>query len=478
MSDILRPDLCVIGAGPGGLSAAAMAASFGVSVVLVEESEMGGALRSAAIPSKILAAAAGRVCAVPGEQALGSRLGELSSLDANRAQARGERILSALDRSFSVERCAAIGIKVIQAAAKFIDATRVKAGSHVIQARHFIIATGGTTHEPAISGLAEIPYLAPETLPGFETVPPRLLILGSSAIAVELAQACCRLGSDVTVIEPSDRILKHEDPEMAAVIERSLVADGVVIRTQALPQEVTAHDDGQILVRLATGEALEGSHLMVAAERRPTVAELGLDAAGIAFDETGIVVDRGLKTSNTRVYAIGDCAGGHAARAGGSVQAAQHQAGLVVRNALFRLPINLETAPIPRVVWTAPELAVVGLTEEEARASHRSIRVLRWPLAENDRARLDGTARGHVKALATPRGQILGCAIAGERASELIAPWVLALAHNLKIADLAGVALPYPTLSEATKKAAVEFVKPATQNPWIRRVIGITRIFG
>jgi pyruvate/2-oxoglutarate dehydrogenase complex dihydrolipoamide dehydrogenase (E3) component len=227
----------------------------------------------------------------------------------------------------------------------------------------------------------------------------------------------------------------------------------------------------------ADGERIEGSHILVATGRAPTTHGLGLEAAGIAFDKSGIIVDKGLRTTNRRVYAIGDCAGGEAGPYR-FTHAANHHAGLVIRSALFRLPVRVDPAAIPRVVYTDPELAAIGLSEEEARARHRSIRILRWPLAENDRAQAERAADGHVKAIVTGRGTILGCAIAAPHAGELIVPWALALGKGLKVQDLAGLVFPYPTLSEVTKRAAVEFIRPGAQNPWVRRLIGAVRRLG
>jgi pyruvate/2-oxoglutarate dehydrogenase complex dihydrolipoamide dehydrogenase (E3) component len=204
---------------------------------------------------------------------------------------------------------------------------------------------------------------------------------------------------------------------------------------------------------------------------------LGLEAARIKADRSGILVNRGLRTSNRRVYAIGDCAGG-AGAAYRWTHSANHQAGLVIRSALFRLPIGLDADPMPRVTFTDPELAAVGMSEDDARAARRPFRILRWPFAESDRAQAERATEGLVKAIVTPRGRVLGCAIAGPHAGELIAPWTLAVRKGLKVQDLAGTVFPYPTLSEASKRAAVEFLRPSAESPWVRRLIRILRLFG
>jgi len=287
------------------------------------------------------------------------------------------------------------------------------------------------------------------------------------------------LGAKVTVIEAGARILAREDPEMGAVVERALLEDGVDLKTGAAIDHVEKGADGiRIALRLDEERSVvEGSHLLVATGRKPVTEGLGLDAARVSADASGIVVDRGLRTTNRRVYAIGDCAGG---TAGGYrfTHVANHHAGLVIRSALFRLPVRIDNTPLPRVTYTDPELAAVGLSEDEARARNRAFRILRWPFAENDRAQAGRATAGHVKAIVTPRGKVLGCAIAGAAAGELIVPWGLAVQKGLKAQDLAGLVFPYPTFSEVTKRAAVEFLRPSARNPWLRRLIGVARRFG
>jgi pyruvate/2-oxoglutarate dehydrogenase complex dihydrolipoamide dehydrogenase (E3) component len=282
------------------------------------------------------------------------------------------------------------------------------------------------------------------------------------------------------VILEAGRLLPREDPEMAGVVERALLRDGVELRTGVAIDRIEPRGE-RLAVVLKAGEApnetVEGSHLLVATGRAPRTDGLGLEAAGIAVEKTGIKVDRGLRTTNRRVYAIGDCAGGEAGPYK-FTHAANYHAGLVIRSALFRLPVRVDASAIPRVVYTDPEVAAVGLTEEEARAVHRHVRILRWPVAENDRAQAERATDGHVKAIVTRRGKILGCAIAAPHAGELITPWTLAVAKGLKVQDLAGIVFPYPTFSEVTKRAAVEFVRPGAQNAWVRRLIGAARRLG
>jgi len=227
-----------------------------------------------------------------------------------------------------------------------------------------------------------------------------------------------------------------------------------------------ATDDGE--------ETVEGSHLLVAAGRKATVDGLDLEAAGIRYDRSGIVVNRKLKTSNRHVYAIGDCAAGQLQ----FTHAANYHAGLVIRNALFRSPVRVNNDVIPWVTYTEPELAQAGLTEAEARKRKIKIRILRWPYHDNDRAQTERETHGHIKVITDRKGKIVGVTIVGAQAGELIATWVLALAQSLNIRAMTGIVLPYPTLSEIGKRAAIDFFTPSLTSLWVRRIIAFMRIFG
>jgi pyruvate/2-oxoglutarate dehydrogenase complex dihydrolipoamide dehydrogenase (E3) component len=478
LSEVLEPDLCVIGAGSGGLSVAAIAASLGVSVVLIERDRMGGdCLNVGCVPSKAMIAAGDRAETIRRSGRFGIDAGEPKvSFERVRDHVRG--VIAAIAPNDSVERFTALGVRVIQAEARFTDGRTVVASDATIRARRFVLATGSRPAAPPIPGLDQVPYLTNETIFDLAERPERLLVIGGGPIGVELAQAHRRLGCEVVVFEAA-RLLPREDPEMAAVVERQLIRDGVDLRLGVAIERVEPHH-GRVRIVSRRGDApeeVEGSHVLVAAGRKPTTDRLGLEAAGIAVDKTGIVVDTSLRTANRRVYAIGDCAGGEAGPYR-FTHVANYHAGLVIRSALFRAPARVDNSAIPRVTYTDPELAAVGLTEEEARASHKRLRILRWPVAENDRAQAERATEGHVKAIVTPRGKILGCAIVAPHAGELITPWTLALAKGLKIQDLAGLVFPYPTFSEVTKRAAVEFIRPSTQNPWVRRLVATLGRFG
>jgi pyruvate/2-oxoglutarate dehydrogenase complex dihydrolipoamide dehydrogenase (E3) component len=288
-----------------------------------------------------------------------------------------------------------------------------------------------------------------------------------------MAQAFRRLGSAVTVLEGANA-LSREDPELAGEVLAGLRAEGVEIREGVTISHIEPSAGGFHVHFEGEGQApLAGSHLLVAAGRRPNVEGLGLEAAGIGFTRTGITVRSDLRTTNAKVYAVGDVAGGAQ-----FTHAASYHASLVLRSALFRLSARLRPTAIPRVTYTDPELAVAGLTEAAAIADGHAVNVLRWPFAENDRAQANGQTRGHIKVVTGRKGQILGAGIVGPHAGELIGFWQLAVDQGLKIQDIAQTVLPYPTLSEVSRRAAVLSYGPSLRSPWLKRALRLMRILG
>ncbi len=305
-------------------------------------------------------------------------------------------------------------------------------------------------------------------------LPAKLAVLGGGPVGIELAQAHRRLGSRVVVLEAATA-LGREDPEIASVALDRLRAEGVEIRDGASVTGISG-DEGAVRIALDDGEALEATHLLVAAGRRPNVEGLGLEEAGVRHDRGGVAVDAGLRSvSNRRVYAIGDAAGGLQ-----FTHLANYHAGLVLRSALFRLPVRARTEHVPRVTFTDPEIAHVGLTEAEARDRHGdAVEIHRFPFAEIDRALAEGATEGLVKVVAGRRGRILGCSIAGPQAGELIHPWAMALGAGLGLNAVANYVAPYPTLGEASKRAAgAYYAARLFDNAWVRRAVRLLARFG
>ncbi|MGB7018199.1 MAG: FAD-dependent oxidoreductase, partial [Xanthobacteraceae bacterium] len=370
------------------------------------------------------------------------------------------------------------GVRVFAGEGRFTDAETVAVDGYDVKARRFVIATGSSAALPAIPGLADTPHLTNETIFDLAECPRHLIVIGADSIGLELAQAFRRFGADVTVLEPGVA-LADADRECASVVVDALAREGVVLycgvevrqvhRSLARVQvDIVASDDAERKI-----QTIDGSHLLVAVGRRPNLEDLDLDAAGIRYQPSGIVVDRGLRTTNKQVYAIGDVTG-----APQLSHLAHHQAGLVIRNALFRTPVDADRYAVPVVTYTDPELAQVGLTEDEARAQAGVIRVLRAPYRENDRARANGATSGHVKIVTDRKGGILGATIVGAAAAENIAAWTLAINQKLNIEAFAGVIVPYPSYAEVGKRAAMTYFTRGLTSPLVRRIIGWLRRFG
>jgi pyruvate/2-oxoglutarate dehydrogenase complex dihydrolipoamide dehydrogenase (E3) component len=467
----LKPEICVIGGGPGGLSVAAAAAAFDFSSVLIEKGRMGGeSLNRGSIPAQALIAAAERANAVRTSAQFGIKTGRFV-VDFTAVNAYVRRVVAALAPNAARERLAGLGVNVIAAEARFIDPRTVVAGDATIRARRFVIATGSSPIIPAIPGLLGVPYLTEETIFDLSEIPRHLVVVGAGAIGLELAQAFRRLGSEVTVLE-SATPLSGADPEAAAVVLGALVREGIKLRSGVAIDRV-CRVLGRVQVGLAApdgAETIEGSHLLITAGRRPNVEDLNLDAARVDATPRGITLDAYMRTTNKRVYAAGDVAGGP-----NSTHLAHYHAGLVVRHALFGTPVKINHESIPWVTFTDPELAHVGLLEQEARVHSGVIRVLRWPYRENDRAHVDGATDGHIKVVTDRNGVILGATIVGSHAAESIAPWTLAISQKLNIRALAGMVVPYPTYAEVGKRAAITYFTQGLTTLGARRIMGWLR---
>ena len=446
----IRADLCVIGAGSGGLSIAAGAVQMGASVILIEQSRMGGeCLNTGCVPSKALLAAAAR--------------GD----DFAAAYDHMRQVIATIEPHDSAERFRGLGAHVVFGKAQFVARRFLEVGDTSVTARRFIVATGSAPVIPSIPGLDSVPYFTNETLFDSAPEPRHLLVLGGGPVGVEMAQAYRRLGAEVTLVE-GKRLLGRDDPELVAIVRAQLIEDGVTIHEET-PVTAVEADGAGVALTCGSGDAsvrLSGSHLLVAAGRRPKIEGLGLEDAGVALNDGVPLIDARLRTTNKRIFAIGDVVGPYR-----FTHTASYQARIVITNALFRLPARVRYDAVPWVTYTDPELAHVGLSEAEARAKGNEVRILRFPFEENDRAIAEGATRGLVKVVATRRGRVLGASIVGAHAGELILPWVLAVKYRLGVGKLAQAIVPYPTLSEASARAAGSFHAPMLFGPRTKRLV-------
>lgn len=468
----MKFDIAVIGGGSAGLSIAAAAAQFGEKVLLFEKGEMGGdCLNYGCVPSKSLIAASKAAHAQRSSAHYGIAPVE-PKVDFAKVMDYVQSVIGAIAPNDSQERFEKLGVTVVRAAAKFINASEVEADGKIYAARKFVIATGSRAAVPPIPGLKDVAYFTNESVFKNRVLPKHLIMIGGGPIGLELAQAHRRLGSQVTVLEAFQPLAK-DDPELTSIVLDALKADGVDIRAQVAIAEIKKLKSG-IDVVLKDGGVVSGSHLLVAAGRTPNIESLNLEAAGVEYTKRGVTVDQGLRTTNRKIYAAGDVAGGLQ-----FTHVAGYHAGLIVRNALFKLPVKNRSDIIPWVTYTDPELAHVGLTEADARKTlGDSAKVLRWHFAENDRAQAEGKTKGMIKVVLGKRGRILGASIVGPQAGELIAAWVLAVSQCLKISAFANVVLPYPTLSEIGKRAAITNYAGLAQKPMLRRALGFLKLLG
>jgi pyruvate/2-oxoglutarate dehydrogenase complex dihydrolipoamide dehydrogenase (E3) component len=468
MTGPLAPDLCIIGAGSAGLAVAAGAAQMGAAVVLVERGLMGGdCLNFGCVPSKSLLAAARLADAARRGAALGV-LSARPGIDFAAAADGVQQVIAAIAPNDSVERFEGLGVRVLRGEARFTGPRTIRAGEIEIRPRRIVIATGSHPAVPAIPGIADVPYLTNETIFANRERPGHLIVIGGGPIGIEMAQAHRRLGARVTVLDVGT-ILPRDDPELVASLTGHLSGEGIAIRP-GIEIAGIEHDGGSIVARLADGEQVAGSHLLVAAGRRPSIEALDLPAAGIEATAQGITVDARLRTTNRRAFAIGDVAGGPQ-----FTHVALYHAGIVIRNALFRLPAKVDYRALPWVTYTDPELAQVGVTQA---AAGGDVRVLRWPFLENDRAQTERDTEGLVKVVLGRNGRVLGASILGTGAGDLILPWALAISQNLKIGALANLIVPYPTRGEASKRAAGCYYTPTLFSPRTRRLVRFLARFG
>lgn len=460
MTEILRPDLCILGGGAGGVALAVGASSEGLSVVLVEKGEIGGDRLAQAIPAHALLTASRVQAALRLSEHFGFFVEE-PRIDASRLRAYVASVAAELAPNSSQARLEAMNVKVIRAPGRFTGADALEAGGATVKARYFVVATGAAAKPLTIPGLELIRPLTYASLCRLEQPPPRLIVIGDDPHGLALAQGLRRLGSDVFVLSPTT-ILAMEDQELAAPVRTELAREGVVVLEHVRVLRIEPQADG-LKVSIARAKSateierktLEGSHVLIAAGSAPRVEGLGLAAARVRYDAAGIKVGSNMRTRNRRIYAIGAVA-----QAPQSAAAAEHHARIVLcdlRKSGFPPSIwpKRRRPTIAAVISTDPEIASTGLSEAEARRLKRPIRVLRWPFSETDRARISRQSIGHIKLIASPSGTLLGAGIVGTAAGELINLFTLAISKGMTAADLASMMVPYPTLADAARRAAM-----------------------
>ena len=467
-------DIVVIGGGAGGLVVAAGGAALGAKVALVEKHRLGGdCLWTGCVPSKTLirSAAVAHAMRHADRWALAPRepMPDLAAV-----MERVASVIRGIEPHDSPERFRSLGVDVILGEGRFVARDAFEANGRRLAAKTFVIATGSRPAMPPIPGLADAGALSNETLFDLREDVPRLIVIGGGPIGCEMAQAFRRLGSEVTLADVAPRILAREDADLAEVVQRRMADEGVTFHLDASIAKVDGRR-GEVRLTLKADDGRErtvaGTHLLVAAGRKVNHEGLGLEAAGVKVENGRIVVDDRLRTTNPRVYAIGDAAGGYQ-----FTHLAEHHAGIVLRQAIFRLFWTKPSKVVPWCTYTDPELARVGLSEDEAQQRGIAHRVYRFAFDEIDRARAEDETEGFAKLVTDPQGRLLGAAIVGVHAGELIAECVLAVSKGMKAGDLSATIHAYPTLASVVRRAADQRLKegltPASK-AWIRRVFGL-----
>lgn len=448
-------DLCVIGAGSAGLSMTAGACGIGRSVVLFEGAEMGGdCLNHGCVPSKAILKAGKIAQAQRSGEAFGITPVE-PKVDWDAVKAHITDVIATIAPVDSVERFEGLGATVIQEYGYFVDANTVESETTRVRAKRFVVAVGSRASAPPIPGLDSVDYATNENIFSLKEFPSHLLVIGAGPIGLEMGQTFRRLGAEVTIIDIAAPLGRNE-PEHAKVLVDAMASEGVTFHAPAVTKEIRKAGKG-VEVELADGTVIKGSHLLVAAGRSPAVDNLGLEKAGIKFDRRGIETDDNLRTSNKKVYAAGDVAKGM----GGLTHIAGFHAGQLFKN-FFIIPQGLKksvstakTNRMPAAVYTEPELANIGLSEAAAREIYGdAVQVAEFHFDENDRAIAERSTKGGVKIIVGKKGKILGGSIVGAQAGEMIHMLSVAMTGGMKLSGLAQIISPYPTRSEAVKRAA------------------------
>lgn len=450
-------NLVVVGAGSAGLVSAYIAAAAKARVAIVECDQLGGdCLNTGCVPSKALIHSAKILKDASEAPSLGL-CGQLTA-DFPAIMARVQRVIARVAPHDSAERYRGLGVDVVMGTARIVDPWTVEVGDRRLVSRNIVIATGAEPTIPAIPGLDLVGPLTSETVWSLTEQPGTFLIVGGGAIGCELAQSFARLGSRTIVLETAPRLVMREDTEVSDAVRHALVTDGVEIRTGVAVKRFEK-ENGRFLVRLADGSSISFDKVLMATGRRPRTRGFGLKELGL-LDGERLVVDRQLRTRLPNIFAAGDVLGELQ-----FTHAASQYAWFATVNALSgRLKHwNADLAVFPSVIYTDPEVARVGLTEQEAQKHNIPHEVVRFDLAELDRAITDGANSGFIKVLTVPgKDRILGVAIVASRAGDMLAEFTLAMKHGLGLRAILRTIHPYPGWTEANKAVAGEWQRVHT----------------
>jgi len=445
-------DIGIIGGGAAGLTVASGAAQLGAKTLLIEKEKVlgGDCLHYGCVPSKTLIKTAHVYHLMKNGPKFGLPEIELPPVDFSAVSNRIQSVIGVIQKHDSVERFCKLGVRVEFGNPEFNDEHAINLGGRSISARTWVIATGSSAAVPPVTGLDQTPYLTNRDIFRLQKLPGSMIILGAGPIAIEMAQAFCRLGTKVTLIQRSGQILSKEDQDLADIVQQVLAAEGINFEMNtAIVRVKDLGSEREVVVKKQSGEtlSLKAESILVAMGRAPNIAGLGLEKIGVPFDHKGIKVNNYLKTSHKHIYAAGDVIGGYQ-----FTHVAGYEGGVVLSNAIFHLPKKANYTHVPWCTYTHPELAGIGMNEKSAKAAGIDYSVWSEEFNDNDRGLSEGESVGRIKLLLDSKEKPLGIQILGPHAGELLSEWVAIMNGNVGLSKIASAIHPYPTLSEINKK--------------------------
>jgi len=462
-------DIGIIGGGAAGLTVASGAAQLGVKTLLIEKEEAlgGDCLHFGCVPSKTLIKTAHVYHLMKNGPQFGLPVLSPPPVDCKQISARIRSVIEVIQKHDSVERFCKLGAKVEFGNPEFIDEHAVSLSGRSFAARTWVIATGSSAAVPPVAGLDQTPYLTNRDIFSLDKLPASMIVLGAGPIAAEMAQAFCRLGTKVTVVQRSDQILSKEDKDMADIVQERLEEEGVtfylntsIIRVRNLGRE------REVEVKNAAGEleSLKAEALLVALGRAPNVIGLGLEKIDIPFDGKGIKVNSYLRTIHKHIFAAGDVNGGHQ-----FTHVASYEGGIVLSNAVFHLPKKTDYTYVPWCTYTQPELASIGMNEKRAQQAGIEYSVWKEEFRGNDRALAEKESAGRIKMLLDKKEKPIGIQILGPHAGDLLGEWVAIMNGGVGLSKIASAIHPYPTFSEINKKVVGAVFAPKIFSETVRK---------
>lgn len=462
-------DIGIIGGGAAGLTVTSGAAQLGAKTLLIEkEKALGGdCLHYGCVPSKTLISTARVYHLMRRLREYGLPGVESPPVDYREVRKRIRSVISAIQKHDSEERFCSLGARVEFGSPSFLDAHAVRLNNKIYSAKNWVIATGSSPSIPPIAGLDNTPYITNKEIFYLDRLPESMIILGAGPIATEMAQAFCRLGTRIMVVQRGGQILSKEDVDMAGEVMHVLSAEGVTFHLNA--SVISARDLGherEVMIRNKEGQTiqLKAEKILVAMGRDPNTGGLGLEGIAVDLDQKGIKVDERMKTTQKHIFAAGDVTGAYQ-----FTHAAGYEGGIVISNAIFHLPKKANYSFLPWCTYTDPELASIGMNEKRARAAGIEHSVWTEAFKDNDRSLAEGEKVGKIKLILDRNEKPLGVQILGPRAGELLGEWVAVFNGTVKLSTLATAVHPYPTLSEINKRVAGTFFSPKIFSDRVRK---------